>query len=86
MGQKIGSGGLILPDERPEGMSALLQEMAEGQQARRALMERRWKEVQAITWRDVMSLREKAMYLLVLAVVCACVAMVVLLAAAVKNI
>lgn len=51
---------------------------------RRRAMERRWEDLQRITWEDVMSLREKLMYGLLLAVACAFAVMVVMLVAVVR--
>lgn len=51
---------------------------------RRRALERRWEDLQKITWEDVMSLREKLMYGILLAVVCAFAVMVVLLVAVLR--
>lgn len=51
---------------------------------RKRAMDRRWEDLQKITWEDVMSMREKTMYGLLLAVVCAFAVMVVLLVAVLK--
>lgn len=51
---------------------------------RKRAMDRRWEDLQKITWEDVMSLREKMMYGLLLAVVCAFAVMVVVLVAVLR--
>ncbi len=51
---------------------------------RRRALERRWEDLQKITWEDVMSLREKLMYGLLLATCCAFAVTVVMLVAVVR--
>jgi hypothetical protein len=46
---------------------------------RKRTFDRRWEELQKIKWEDVLSLREKTVYGLLLAVMCAFAVMVVML-------
>lgn len=59
-------------------------EVLQREAVRRRALERRWEDLQKITWEEVMSLREKLIYGLLLAVVCAFAVMVVMLVAVVR--
>ncbi|MEM3085818.1 MAG: hypothetical protein QXO51_01835 [Halobacteria archaeon] len=51
---------------------------------RKRALDRRWEDLQKITWEDVMGLREKLIYGLLLAVACAFAVMVVMLVAVLR--
>lgn len=61
------------------GPPTLLDELAQSREVRKRMMDRRWEELKQIRWEDVMSLREKMIYVLMLITSCSFATMLVML-------